>query len=176
MSARDFNKVAPALWGSARFLALDVDARLQFIYYATNPHVNSAGVYRLTDGYAVDDLKCELARYIENRAAMIAAGMVDYDEQHNFLMVERWFKHNPPMNDSHALGTLRFIEAIESDRLREKVMPLFLEADAARLAREAKKKADRELRKMAERLETPCPRSNNPGLLNTRLMSMGGRG
>ncbi|TIX74448.1 MAG: hypothetical protein E5V27_33270 [Mesorhizobium sp.] len=79
------------------------------------------------------------------------------------------------MNDSHALGTLRFIEAIESERLREKVMPLFLEADAARLAREAKKKADREARKIAERLEQPPLRSNS-GLLSTRLMSMGGRG
>ncbi|WP_192178041.1 hypothetical protein [Mesorhizobium amorphae] len=155
MSARDFSKISPAIWRSRRFLGLETDAKLQFIYYATNEHVNSSGVYRLTDGYAVDDLGFQLDKYHQNRAILIRAGMIDFDYEHSFLMVEGWFKHNPPMNGSHSAGTLRLIEKVKSERLREKVASFFAEADTLRLAREAKKKADRDLKIARERIEFP---------------------
>jgi hypothetical protein len=42
-------------------------------------------------------------------------GLVSFDDETSELFVHRWFKHNPPMNDKHALGTRFIIERIESD-------------------------------------------------------------
>ncbi|MER9503939.1 hypothetical protein [Mesorhizobium sp. M0579] len=153
MSARDFSKISSAIWTSRRFLNLENDAKLQFIYYATNEHVNSCGVYRLKDAYAVDDLGYPMTMYHQNRTILMSAQMIDFDSEHHFLMVEGWFKHNPPMNSSHSAGTLRLIEQVKSERLREKVASFFAEADALRMAREAKKKADRDSKRTAEQIE-----------------------
>jgi hypothetical protein len=43
------------------------------------------------------------------------AGLVSCDDETSEVFVRRWFKHNPPMNDKHALGTRFIIDRIESD-------------------------------------------------------------
>src|SRR5690606_26048657 len=78
---------------------------------------------------------CSLEEYQSARAECAAAGMIDFDGATVF--VERWFRHNPPMNDNHAKGTKRFIAEIESDRLREKVEAEFTLADEQRMERES---------------------------------------
>ena len=55
----------------------------------------------------------ELETYVTIRAEVISADMLDYDPDHGVVLVERWFKHNPPMNDKHAMGTARLIAEIE---------------------------------------------------------------
>ena len=54
---REFTKVSPALWNSARFKGLSDDSsRLLYVYYLTCSHQNAAGCYHLPDGYACTDL------------------------------------------------------------------------------------------------------------------------
>jgi len=118
---RDFNKVSPTLWQSARFQGLPSDdGRFLFLYLLTCPHNNSAGCFWLPDGYACHDLGWEQNRYDAALQSLVAADMVDHDSENQVVLIERWFRHNPPMNKSHYKGILRQLEKVPSDRLREK--------------------------------------------------------
>lgn len=121
-SSRTFSKVSPALWRPGRFLSLPTsDTKLLYVYFLTCEHMNSAGCFRLPDGYACADLGWSAETYHAERDRLVEAGLIDFDSDCSVVYVERWFKHNPPMNSKHAAGTRRIIEGIESDRIREKV-------------------------------------------------------
>lgn len=135
MSKREFSKISPALWRSGRFLSLDSDAKVLHIYFLTSEHQNSAGCFRLPDGYACSDLGWQLGCYIRCRNQVIKVGLVSFDNETSEVFVHRWFKHNPPMNDKHALGTCNIINRVESDDIRETVEAEFQEVDEQRLAK-----------------------------------------
>ncbi|GLS29296.1 hypothetical protein SAMN04488498_11399 [Mesorhizobium albiziae] len=133
MSKREFSKVSPAVWRSGRFTGLECStAQVLYLYFLTCEHQNSAGCFRLPDGYACSDLGWDAAKYAAARDKLIAAELITVDPGTAEIYVDRWLKHNPPMNEKHALGTQRIIENIESDAIREKVEADFLEADEAR--------------------------------------------
>jgi hypothetical protein len=119
--AREFSKVVPALWGSPRFAGLPTDdARLAFLYLLTNAHQTSAGAYRLLPGYACVDLGgWTLDRFGAAMDALERAGMIRIDRSTFEVMIERWFKHCPPMNSKHHLGTARLIARLDSPLLRQ---------------------------------------------------------
>ncbi len=118
---RDFNKVSPTLWQSARFRGpLSDDGRFLFLYFLTCPHNNSAGCFRIPVGYALDDLGWGQDRYDEALPLLVTAEMVDHDEENDVVLIERWFQHNPPMNPSHRKGIIGQLEKVQSDRLRAK--------------------------------------------------------
>jgi len=149
MSGREFTKVSPALWASARFNALADRGRLLFLYMLTNQHINSSGVYRLPDAYAASDIGWNVDDYQAERAALVAAKMLDYDNSTSEVLIEGWYRHNGPMNDKHAIGTRKFIMAIDSDRLRELAEAAFEEADQRRLADQEAKAIARQARHAA---------------------------
>ena len=66
------------------------------------------------------------------RDKLIAAELISFDPLTAEIYVDRWLKHNPPMNEKHARGTQRLIENIESDTIREKVEAEFMAADKSR--------------------------------------------
>jgi hypothetical protein len=151
-------------------MSLDDVAKVHFLYFITNAHVNSSGVYHLPDGYACADLRCDLEQYRRNRAILIDAKMIDWDEECSLILVERWFKHNGPMSEDHATGTMRFLNTIESDRLREKAVEAFHEANERRREKAAEKRADQE-RKAAERTKiTASMVGVTSNLMKTRMM------
>ncbi|MCC0035339.1 MAG: hypothetical protein H6887_08780 [Hoeflea sp.] len=135
MSKREFSKISPTVWRSGRFNGLDSDAMVLHLYFMTCEHQNSAGCFRLPDGYACADLGWELGNYIRCRNQIIKAGLVSFDTESSEVFVHRWFKHNPPMNDKHAQGTCHIIQRIESDDIREKVEAEFQEVDEQRLTK-----------------------------------------
>jgi len=139
--SRDFNKVAPALWRSARFRSLSEPAKIGFLYLITSGHVTSAGVYVLPDGYACSDLGWEPDAYKAVCDELVAAEMIDRDTTWDVILIERWFKHNALTGADYATGCRRRIEEIDSGRLREKALAAFEVADAERLEAEAKKEA-----------------------------------
>ena len=114
----------------------------------------------------------ELETYEAIRAEVTAAGMLDFDPAHSVVLVERWFKYNPPMNDKHAMGTARFIADIESDRLRERAEEALTDADASRLAKQAARDAEKEAARQTNiaRLGQMGVGSGNSNLTNTRFM------
>jgi hypothetical protein len=159
VSKRDFSKVSPAVWRSGRFTAQDADAMVLHLYFMTCEHQNSAGCFRLPDGYACADLGWEPKKYARCREQLTNAGLVSCDDETSEVFVRRWFKHNPPMNDKHALGTRFIIDRIESDCLREIVEAEFLEVDERRKGRGGQS---------AESF------GNNGHLTQTRIMRRGG--
>lgn len=134
MSKREFSKVAPIVWRSRRFLALPSDrARLLLLYYLTSQHQNSAGAYRVPEGYAISDLGWSLDDYRSARKALVDVELVFYDEETEEVYVAGWFKVCPPMNDKHASGTMSRIAEIESDTIREALEAEFTAVNKARL-------------------------------------------
>ncbi len=133
MSKREFSKVSPAVWRSGRFTGLECStAQVLYLYFLTCEHQNSAGCFRLPDGYACSDLGWGMQVYVDARRKLVEAGLICFDADTAEIYVERWFKHNPPTNEKHAIGTRRLIEAIESDAVREQVEADFQSADEAR--------------------------------------------
>jgi hypothetical protein len=173
MSGREFSKVSPALWRSARFAGLSDKGQIAYLYFITNAHVTSAGCYVLPDGYACADLNWTLADYHQARDECRETGLIDYEG--DTVFVERWFKHNPPMNANHATGTMKQIAAIEADRLREKTEAAFTVANDERIEREAANAAARAQAKARKEAEALLMAGNGNSLANTRYMN-GGRG
>lgn len=141
MSRREFSKVSPAVWRSKRFLALKTDrGRLLLLYFMTSQHQNSAGAYKLPEGYAVSDLGWATDAYRDARAELQAAGLIHYDPETEEVYVSGWFKVCPPMNDKHASGTMSRISEIESDALREVLEEEFTAVNKARLVQKIKRR------------------------------------
>ena len=158
MSKREFSKISPTVWRSGRFTAQDADAMVLHLYFMTCEHQNSAGCFRLPDGYACADLGWEPKKYVRCREQLTNAGLVRLENETCEVFVHRWFKHNPPMNDKHTQGTRFIIERIESDDIREKVGAEFQEVDEQRLTKS--KQSD--------------PSISNPSYLaQTRIMQRG---
>lgn len=160
MSKREFSKVSPALWRSERFNSLGNEAKILYLFYLTCSHQNSAGCYTLPDGYACSDLGWEQATYELHRSTLIEAQLVAFDPLTSELFILRWFQHCPPMNDKHALGTMRIVESIDSDILRELVEADFVIANEIRLSKGKPANVQ------------PL---HSEALLRTRLMTGGGR-
>jgi hypothetical protein len=135
MSKREFSKVSPALWRSERFTSLESKDQVLLLYFLTSEHQNSAGCYRLPDGYACSDLKWGLADYQTHRTRLIEADLIAFDQATLELYIRRWFQHCPPMNDKHAQGTIRLITDIDSDALRETAEADFSAANEIRMSK-----------------------------------------
>ena len=117
---RDFSKISPALWQSKRFNTLPSDdGRYLYLYLLTSGHQPSAGAYRLPDGYATNDLHWELSRYLKARHELAVADLILFDETESVVMITRWFKHNPPMSESHFIGIGRMLERLPSQMIWE---------------------------------------------------------
>ncbi|QKC81522.1 hypothetical protein [Mesorhizobium sp. NZP2077] len=173
MSARTFTKVAPAVWRSRRFIGLPDEAKVGFLYLLSNAHVTSAGVYELPRGYACADLCWTDAAYASVLRELIEVGLIDHDPDGDVILIERWFRHNPPANDDHATGTRRRLQAIESDNLREKAVAAFDEANDARILREAQKAADKAAKAAGNSKSVSQIIGDTSRLMGTRLMRGG---
>jgi hypothetical protein len=117
---REFSKISPAVWHSSRFNGLpSQDGRYLYLYLLTSPHQTSAGAYSLPEGYACADLQWPKEKYCVARTELIAADLVDFDAESEVVLIKRWFKHNPPMNQKHLQGILKQLERLPSARLQE---------------------------------------------------------
>lgn len=177
MSARQFSKVSPALWRSARIYGLSLQLKAIYVYYLSNTHVTSAGCYALPDLYGCADLNVTEAEMASYRSELIAAGLIDHDADTSEVLIERWFRHNPPMNPKHFKGTTRLVSEIESDRLREKSETALhdaWEAYAVRQAEEENRKAVEAERRRLQQSNRDLGSFQQAGstdrLLNSRLM------
>lgn len=126
---RDYSKISPALWQSERFNTLPTDdARYLYLYLLTNEHQTSAGAYRLPDGYACTDLRWPPDRYQKALADLVAADLVMFDAAHQVIGITRWFRHNPPMSESHLVGIARQLERLPSKVIVEAAQQAAVEA------------------------------------------------
>ena len=111
---------------------------------------------------------------------LIAADMIAVDD--GYVLVRRWFKHNPPTNLDYAEGVKRRIALIESDALRFECEAAFIEAETAlndqleRIAAAKADKANRAKLRLAHSQDSPTSSLfGNADLANTRYMNGGKR-
>jgi hypothetical protein len=147
---RDYSKVSPALWESKRFHALSDDGRFALLYLMTSPHQNSAGVYRLPPPYAAADLQWPVERVQAALQELSEADMVTVDPDTDVLLIRRWFKHNPPMNQNHMTGIDRLLQRLPCPTIAQEAAASAWEAWRARCAE----------REGAQDSETPEPAGN----------------
>ena len=162
---RDFSKVSPAVWQSARFNDLPSDdGRYLYLYLLTCQHQTSAGCYRLPDGYACADLRWSPDRLAKARQQLIAADLILFDAECSVVMITRWFKHNPPMNESHLIGIERVIERLPSEMICDAALQALEESWEAI---ESVKLAKAQLRQKAAHGSLNSPGGPIPGRLQT---------
>lgn len=126
---RDFSKISPAVWHSQRFNTLPSDdGRYLYLYFLTCEHQNSAGCYRLPDGYACHDVQWLQERYVKARSQLVAADLITFDDDSSVVMICRWFKHNPPMNEKHLIGIERLLQKLPSLTLQKAAQNALSEA------------------------------------------------
>jgi hypothetical protein len=70
------------------------------------------------DGYACSDLRWESKRYLKAREELVAGAMIQYDLDASVVMIERWFKHNPPTSEDHLTGIERLLDHLPSSITR----------------------------------------------------------
>lgn len=117
---RDFSKVSPSLWQSRRFTGLSSDdARYAYLYLLTCEHQTSAGCCRLPDAYAAADLRWPVERYRKARLELIDAELIKWDDDTSVVMITRWFKFSPPMNEKHLQGIRHILERLPSQDIWE---------------------------------------------------------
>ncbi len=162
MAKRLFSKVSPAIWASRRFRGVSPMARNFYLYLLTNEHIDSSGCYRLPDPYACFDFGITQDQLAALYAELSQADMISRDVAAEWVLVRRWFKHNPPTNADYAKGTRKLIATIESDRLREETETAFAEAEAALKTRLAEIAASREERAMKAKLASGYNGIGNP--------------
>lgn len=145
MVRRQFSKVSPAIWASRRFRGVSPMARNFLLYLITNGHIDSSGCYSLPVAYAAHDFGVEPDQVEVLFAELVQADLISRDVETDWVLIKRWFKHNPPTNESHAKGTRKIIAQIESDALREEAETAFneaVEAIEAQMAANAARKAE----------------------------------
>ena len=182
MAKRLYTKVSPALWASRRFRDVEHLARLYYVYLLTNEHIDSTGCYRLPDAYACADFGVDAETQSRLATALVDIDMIAVDSVAEYVLIKRWFKHNPLTSIDHATGTERLIGEIESDTLRGQCSGDFEIAEAALLARLEKVAAEKAARALAAQMRAASVQawhahSGHPtnSLANTRFLNGGQR-
>ena len=93
---RDYGRVYTAFWTSEDIRSLTDDGRLLALYLLTSPHSTIAGVFRLPDGYASDDLQWGTERVSEGFHELLGKGFVDRCETTKWVWIRRFLDWNAP--------------------------------------------------------------------------------
>lgn len=95
---RDYGKVFSRIWESADFRALTEDGRALALYLLTCQHGTIAGVFRVPDGYACEDLQWTAERVSEGFANLSEKGFATRCDDSKWVWVFKFLEWNPPEN------------------------------------------------------------------------------
>lgn len=95
---RDYGKVFSRIWESADFRALSEDGRTLVMYLLTCQHGTIAGVFRVPDGYACEDLQWTPARVEKGFANLSEKGFATRCEASKWVWVTKYLEWNKPEN------------------------------------------------------------------------------
>jgi hypothetical protein len=118
---REFSKVSPTVWRSKKFRSLpDMEARHVYLYLLTCPHANSAGCFDIHPLYAAADTGLPEDRFRYCMDTLSKAGLIEWDDAENTVLIGNWVEFNGPQNPKHALGILSQLSQVSSHHLRAK--------------------------------------------------------
>jgi uncharacterized phage protein (TIGR02220 family) len=111
---RDYGKVHTSFWASSNVRAMSEDGRALAIYLLTCPHGTIAGVFRLPDGYACEDLQWEAKRVQKAFAELRARGFAQRCETTNWVWLIKHFEWNPPENPNQKKAACKVAALVPS--------------------------------------------------------------
>jgi hypothetical protein len=95
---REYGRVHSAFWSSADVQTFSDDSKLLALYLLTCAHGTIAGVCRLPDGYASEDLKWSSERVAEGFEELFQKGFANRCETTKWVWVRKFLEWNPPEN------------------------------------------------------------------------------
>lgn len=95
---RDYGKVHSTFWSSPTIAPLGDDAKLLALYLLTCQHSTIAGVFRMPDGYASEDLEWTQSRVAKGFAELLANGFANRCETTKWVWITKHLKWNAPDN------------------------------------------------------------------------------
>jgi len=112
---RDYGKVHTSFWTSSTIREMSEDARTLSIYLLTSPHSTIAGVFRLPDGYACEDLQWSTTRVSKAFAELFAKGYANRCETTKWVWVCKHLEWNPPENPNQRKSAMKIANSIPSE-------------------------------------------------------------
>lgn len=112
---RDYGKVFSRIWESADFRSLSEDGRTLALYLLTCQHGTIAGVFRVPDGYACEDLQWESARVAEGFANLHSKGFATRCGASKWVWVAKFLEWNPPENPNQRKAAAKVAAAVPDD-------------------------------------------------------------
>lgn len=109
---RDYGKVYSRIWESTDFRALSEDGRTLALYLLTCQHGTIAGVFRVPDGYACEDLQWTAERVSEGFANLHAKGFATRCEASKWVWVTKFLEWNPPENPNQRKAAAKVVQSI----------------------------------------------------------------
>jgi len=95
---RDYGKVFSRIWESTDFRSLSEDGRTLALYLLTCQHGTIAGVFRVPDGYASEDLQWDVERVAEGFRNLAAKGFATRCNDTKWVWLHKFLEWNPPEN------------------------------------------------------------------------------
>jgi len=112
---RDYGKVHSTFWSSGTIGALSDDGRMLALYLMTCPHATIAGVFRLPDGYACEDLKWTTERVSKGFTELFDKGFANRCETTKWVWIRKHLEWNPPENPNQRKAVAKIAESIPSE-------------------------------------------------------------
>ena len=95
---RDYGKVHSSFWSSPTISALTDDGKMLALYLMTCQHNTIAGVFRIPDGYAREDLGWDAVRVVDGFVELFDKGFATRCIDTKWVWIRKHLVWNPPEN------------------------------------------------------------------------------
>lgn len=112
---RDYGKVHTSFWSSSTIGGMSEDARMLALYLLTSPHTTIAGVMRLPDGYACEDLRWSSERVSKGFAELFRKGFANRCETTKWVWICRHFEWNALENPNQRKAAAKVAASIPDE-------------------------------------------------------------
>lgn len=125
-----YRKIDPRIWNDAKFASLTHEGQRLFLYILTHPSMTSLGAFRATPeglmseigidpSQSVDQCTGQCTKHCKNTFdALIAQGLVKYDDTCKTVFAPNFIKYNPPENSNVVIGWTSALDQIPEGPLK----------------------------------------------------------
>lgn len=112
---RDYGKVHTSFWTSSNIREMSEDGRTLAMYLLTCPHGTIAGIFRLPDGYACEDLQWTSERVKQGFIELFRNGFANRCETTKWVWITKHFEWNPPENPNQKKAVAKVAAQVPDD-------------------------------------------------------------
>jgi hypothetical protein len=112
---REYGKVFSRIWESEDFRRLSEDGQKLVIYLLTCTHGTLAGVFRVPDGYACEDLQWSSERVSKGFQELLANRFATRCERTKWVWVFKYLEWNPLENPNQRKAAVKIAQQVPSD-------------------------------------------------------------